>query len=171
MATPIISEAIVKLSNEKIRKYHLSRLLRNSTRLPQRPISFSPPSPPFTPLSFHPLYPSPSSVRFHDDGWNNHEAFGRLPAVTRDGTVGRLVKWFEVSEEGEGRDKGWEGGKNGQSFVRSVPALATKLRENFQINEDIPFEIMLRHQRRSLRRPLCSSATSFSLSRGSYHFS
>lgn len=30
MATPIISEAIVKLSNEKIRKYHLSRLLRNS---------------------------------------------------------------------------------------------------------------------------------------------
>lgn len=29
MATPVVSEAIVKLSNEKIRKYYLSRLLRN----------------------------------------------------------------------------------------------------------------------------------------------
>lgn len=30
MATPVVLEEIVKLSNEKIRKYHLSRSLRNS---------------------------------------------------------------------------------------------------------------------------------------------
>lgn len=169
MATPVVSGAIVKLSNEKIRKYHLARAPR-AIHPPQpynppsrRPLSFSPP--PFARLSFlfiRLILPLPRRR-------NNRGAFGRLPAVTGDGTAGSLVKWLEVSK---GRDRGWEGGKNGQSFVRPIPARATESRENFQINEDILFQIMLRHQRRSRRRPLHSTTNQLlALPKGTYHFS
>lgn len=110
---------------------------------------------------------SVSFSHFQDDGWNNRGAFGRLPAVTGDGTAGSLVKWLEVSK---GRDRGWKGGKNGQSFVRPILTRATESRENFQINEDILFQIMLRHQRRSRRRPLHSNQL-LALPKGTYHFS
>lgn len=157
MATPVVSGAIVKLSNEKIRKYHLARAPRDppaaahTTRLHAiRSLSL---------LSYFrtALFPSSLSFsfcRFHDDGRNNRGAFGRLPAVTGDGTAGSLVKWLEVSK---GRDRGWEGGKNGQSFVRPIPARATESRENFRINEGILFEIILRHQRRKSAPPLTLS--------------
>jgi len=68
MATPVVSGAIVKLSNEKIRKYHLARAPRDppvaANPPSRRPLSFSPP---LSRRSFCPLYPS-RSLRFHDDG-------------------------------------------------------------------------------------------------------
>jgi len=120
MATPAVPAAIVKLSNEKIRKYHLARALREirprSRPAPlRRPLSFSLLSHCSHSVLFLPLSPSP--VRFLNDGWNNHEAFGRLPAVTGDGTTGRLAKRFRKGAIG----RGWRGGKNGQSFVQPLP--------------------------------------------------
>lgn len=94
MATPVVSGAIVKLSNEKIRKYHLARAPRPAAAASTDPPAFT------RPLSFSPvraaaaaaLFPSSLSfsrcrARFLDDGWNKRAgAFGRLPAVTGDGT-------------------------------------------------------------------------------------
>lgn len=57
MATPVISGAIVKLSNEKIRKYHLARAPT------ARPTRRNPHNPPLRrPLSFSPLLLSRGSL-------------------------------------------------------------------------------------------------------------
>jgi len=167
MATPVVSGAIVKLSNEKIRKYHLARALQPpSPPLHQpSPYAFTPSVlfllpfaatlfPPSLSSSIQPVFSTMAGTTVEPSG-----GYQRLPEMVP------LVDWRKVARGsdggrhtgGAGRGGGGvrEGAKNGQSFVRSAVARALPSSENFQINEDIPFEITLRHQRRSPppRRP------------------
>ena len=142
MATPgVVSGAIVKLSNEKIRKYHLDTPFSSlpSFSFPPFPIFPSVPNllsssnfqisltflsfphflalSPFSLLSYlYLLFLSfPLFISFPPrllDGRNNPGAFRRLPAVTGDGTTGRLVKWFELWRQGVSWGR-W-GGKMGK---------------------------------------------------------
>lgn len=145
MGTVLLSERIVKRSNEKIRKYQVASPSNHLTwRLPSDSLVLAP------------CWTNGVSLSRCLRGWLE-ESRSSLRAVSGgggDASSRRLAKWFELPK---GRDAGRGGSRDRReragAKMDKVSSNPLQPRhwgppENFQINEAIFFRIMSRHQRR-----------------------